>query len=435
MFHWKKVSPTNSSSIGADADRDASNANANRRSGSNSNSSSNNGTFSFSSPTKNTILHTEYNNLGIKTAFDLLNPSLDDEYATSNDVIVTFCQAIDNLLGGGIVLGQVTEIAGMPGTGKTQLAIQLAVLARLIPDLGGVQGQTLYVDCDGSFLAERAWQMAKAVSDHARHQAYRKTRRQGRTSRRLSHNGANDTNNDQRLDDLVYRASLLTPEEILKSIQVYRVHDETALLATLFSLKDQVEDQWQRTNGNIPVRLIVVDSIAFHFRAVTPTNSQYYIQRTKTLIQLAAYLGDLASHYNLAVVAINQMTTKVIQQQGGSNPNNGSYLSTNVPALGESWAHATTTRLLLKNNEFFVSSTPQDDDDSKNKVAIKSGVYQPQLQQERTCILVKSPNRPPGSAAFQICHEGIRDVSRKDNNGTASHGVQSNCSQKRRRTM
>jgi RecA/RadA recombinase len=178
--------------------------------------------------------------------------------------------------------------------------------------------------------------------------------------------------------------------------------------------------------------LIVIDSIAFHFRAVTPTDSQYYIQRTKTLTQLAAYLGDLASHYNLAVVAINQMTTKFIPQQGGKT-NNGTFLSTHVPALGESWAHSTTTRVLLKNDEFFVSTTPQEEDD--NDISRKPGLGQPQVRQERSCVLVKSPNRPPGSAIFQITQDGIRDVSRKDKAGTASQELDPNCSQKRRRTM
>ncbi|KAG7355660.1 DNA repair and recombination protein radA [Nitzschia inconspicua] len=391
----------------------------------------------------------DYCSLGIKTAYDLLNDkSTDGEYGTScNSSIVTFCRAMDELLGGGITLGQVTEIAGMPGTGKTQMAIQLAVLARLIPDLGGVQGQTLYVDCEGSFLPERAWQMAKAVSEHARHNAYRKTRKESNNARRRSSSGngsssttsttaaTNPTNNDNGKDknthwnDLVYRASLLTPEEILSSIHVYRVHDETALLATLFTLKDFVQEQSQ---GELPVRLIVIDSIAFHFRAVTPTDAQYYIQRAKTLTQLAAYLGDLASHYNLAVVAINQMTTKIVQTKGGSSSSSSNTLSTNVPALGESWAHATTTRLLLKMKEFLVAETTTTPDD--DHTPRKEDTYPPQLRQDRTCTLVKSPNRPPGTVPFRITKDGIRDIAKKDHTGSSSEDIQEHGSQKRHRT-
>jgi predicted ATP-dependent serine protease len=53
--------------------------------------------------------------------------------------IVTFCKRIDTLLGGGISLGSLTELAGLPGTGKTQLAMQLCVNARLPTRLGGVR--------------------------------------------------------------------------------------------------------------------------------------------------------------------------------------------------------------------------------------------------------------------------------------------------------
>lgn len=381
--------------------------------------------------TSTTTTTEDYYSLGIQTAYDLLNNKLlneqDGTKFPSRD-IVTFCRTMDELLGGGIALGQVTEIAGMPGCGKTQLAIQLAVLTRLIPDLGGVHGQTLYVDCEGSFLPERAWQMAKAVSEHARRTALRRST--GRDRPRRSTNPSDPASEDDHWNDLVRQASALTPEEILNSIHVYRVHDETALLATLFSLQDYIEQQTQ-SKDKLPVRLVVVDSIAFHFRAVPPTDSQYYIHRTKTLTQVAAYLGDLAQHYNLAVVTINQMTTKVVQQRGASS-NDSSTISTNVPALGESWAHSTTTRLLLKMKEVMVSTT---DDDGEGDDTPKSVGVRQQVRQERTCTLMKSLNRPPGTVAFQITHDGIRDVPHGTKHiGSALQSSQGHSSQKRHRT-
>lgn len=35
--------------------------------------------------------------------------------------IVTFCRALDTLLGGGIPLQAITEVSGVPGVGKTQV--------------------------------------------------------------------------------------------------------------------------------------------------------------------------------------------------------------------------------------------------------------------------------------------------------------------------
>lgn len=53
------------------------------------------------------------------------------------------------------------------------------------------------------------------------------------------------------------------PENILDGIHVYRVHDEAAQTATIFSLPEFLK---KRVELGVPVRLIVVDSIAFHYR-------------------------------------------------------------------------------------------------------------------------------------------------------------------------
>lgn len=107
-------------------------------------------------------------------------------------------------------------------------------------------------------------------------------------------------------------------------------------------------------------------------RQCAPTGSDY-MARTRSLTNIAAFLADLATQFDVALVAINQMTTKV-----GNNDT-----SKLVPALGESWGHATTTRLLL-------SQAGQD----------------PSI---RRCTLVKSPHRAAGSALYQVRETGIRD--------------------------
>ena len=65
--------------------------------------------------------------------------------------IVTFVQSVDSLLGGGIHPGELTEVVGPPGSGKTQLATQLCVDATLPRHLGGTAGSAIYIDSEGSF--------------------------------------------------------------------------------------------------------------------------------------------------------------------------------------------------------------------------------------------------------------------------------------------
>ena len=38
----------------------------------------------------------------------------------SSPAIVTFCEDVDEMLGGGVPLGKITELCGAPGVGKTQ---------------------------------------------------------------------------------------------------------------------------------------------------------------------------------------------------------------------------------------------------------------------------------------------------------------------------
>ncbi|RYY70233.1 hypothetical protein EON63_22840 [archaeon] len=37
--------------------------------------------------------------------------------------IITFCKAIDEMLGGGVQGGGITEVCGVPGVGKTQVCV------------------------------------------------------------------------------------------------------------------------------------------------------------------------------------------------------------------------------------------------------------------------------------------------------------------------
>ena len=48
------------------------------------------------------------------------------------------CRKLDNILGGGIPLQGITEICGESGSGKTQLALQLALHAQLPKVNGGL---------------------------------------------------------------------------------------------------------------------------------------------------------------------------------------------------------------------------------------------------------------------------------------------------------
>lgn len=52
---------------------------------------------------------------GGQSAFELLKAEQEQPF------IVTFSSKVDDMLGGGIALGKITEFCGAPGIGKTQM--------------------------------------------------------------------------------------------------------------------------------------------------------------------------------------------------------------------------------------------------------------------------------------------------------------------------
>ena len=145
-------------------------------------------------------------------------------------------------------MGEVTEIAGMPGCGKTQLAMQLSVDARLPSEHGGVAGETVYIDTEGNFSPERCYTMAFALVDHVRKSI----------KRRHKDNGTN-----AHLRSMPPLPQWFEPDTIMKGIHVYRAHDEAAQTAIIMGLPNFLRERAQQ---GCPVRLLVVDSIAFHYR-------------------------------------------------------------------------------------------------------------------------------------------------------------------------
>lgn len=82
-------------------------------------------------------------------------------------------------------------------------------------------------------------------------------------------------------------------------------------------------------------KLLVIDTIAFHFRH----GFEDYAQRLRALDEVAVYLHNLATDFNIAIVVINHITTKssVMDRQ----------VSQTRPALGDGWAHSIASRIVF----------------------------------------------------------------------------------------
>lgn len=211
--------------------------------------------------------------------------------------IPTGCRELDEMLGAGVPLGKMTEICGVPGIGKSQLVYQLCVNSCVGKGAGAV-----LIDTEGSFVVQRAQQMAQAV--------------------------CTDISNRS------VEQGVITSESILSHIHYFRCLDIIQLLSVVNTLDEFISEK--RAEGK-HIKLVTIDSIAFPFRMEV----QNMKLRSRILQTLSQTLMELTQRFGLGVVLTNQMTSRSF----GTDPGGRVQL---VPALGDSWAHIPTIRLVLQ---------------------------------------------------------------------------------------
>ncbi|KAH9733107.1 DNA repair protein RAD51 [Citrus sinensis] len=196
---------------------------------------------------------------GTQTAWDMLQ-----EEQESLARITTSCADLDNILGGGIGCREVTEIGGVPGIGKTQLGIQLAVNVQIPVEFGGLGGKAIYIGkyTEGSFMVERALQIAEAcVEDMLEYNRFLRNDCQVKTQ----------------------------PKDILENIFYFRICSYTEQSAVINYLDKFVSEHKD-------VKVVIIDSIAFHFRH----GFVDLALRTRVLSGIALKLMNLAKKFSLA---------------------------------------------------------------------------------------------------------------------------------------
>jgi DNA repair protein RadA len=236
--------------------------------------------------------------VGEKTAEKIVKAAQDFEhmgFKTAQDVwdkrkklmrISTGSQNLDDLLGGGLETGSVTELFGEFRTGKTQLAHQLCVNVQLSQEEGGIDGSALYIDTEGTFRPERIIQMAEAKD--------------------LDHN------------------------KILQNIVVGRAYNSDHQILLIKKAAEVIEEK--------NIKLVIVDSLIGHFR------SEYVGRGTLATRQqtLNGHIHDLLriseTYDNMAVLFTNQVSAKPDTFYGNPLTATG----------GNIVAHGATIRIFLR---------------------------------------------------------------------------------------
>jgi DNA repair protein RadA len=197
----------------------------------------------------------------------------------------TGSKKLNEILGGGIETQALTEFIGEYASGKTQLCVTLSIMAQLPKEKGGLGGNVAFIDTEGTFMPERAYQIASGLG--------------------------------------------LDPAETAKNIFVARAYNsehQCLLIDKLFTLCKEEN-----------VKLVVVDSMISHFRGEY-VGRETLSDRQQKLNKYLHKLTRLAEGYNLAVILTNQVQ---------SNPA-AFFGDPNKPAGGNIMAHACTHRIYLR---------------------------------------------------------------------------------------
>lgn len=199
----------------------------------------------------------------------------------------TGSSTLDNLLGGGIETGSLTEIFGEFRTGKTQLCHTLCVTCQRPLDNGGGEGKAIYVDTEGTFRPTKLTAIAERFG--------------------------------------------MDPEEVLSNIICARAHNSEQQLELLHDAAALMSDD--------RFSLLVVDSATALYRTDYSGRGELS-ERQMHLGQFLRQLTRLAEEFGVAVVITNQ----VVADPGGMS----FAKDTNKPIGGNIIAHASTTRLKFK---------------------------------------------------------------------------------------
>lgn len=191
-------------------------------------------------------------NMGFETGIDALKKR------ETVGKITTGSEEFDKLMGGGIETRAICEFYGQFGSGKTQVAHQLAVNVQLPVEEGGLGKSAIYIDTENTFRPERIQSMAEAVG--------------------------------------------LDPTEVLQNIHVARAYNSDHQILLAEKAGDLAKEY--------DVGLVVVDSLIAHFRAEYTGRGTLADRQQKINRHLHTLQRKVSDLHNVAVVVTNQVMSK-----------------------------------------------------------------------------------------------------------------------------
>ncbi|XP_055712426.1 DNA repair protein RAD51 homolog 3 [Phlebotomus papatasi] len=218
-----------------------------------------------------------------------------DPYHRGSRGILHYIKELDFATIHGIQTGYLTEICGLFGSGRTAMCVKLCISVCVPPSLHGLDGESVYIDSRRLFNPNLVRNLVMSTNQAMKEQFAR----------------------------IGFRMNY---EDVMKRIHYMKNNTHEELIGQIEFLKGFLETHPR-------VRLLVLDSLIMPFHGYQGKS----YQRVCVIMDVLFRLEDLAVKYDLAVVIVNDMTTRILP--GGS--------SKVIPALGTYFRHKISYMLLL----------------------------------------------------------------------------------------
>ncbi|KAM7443596.1 DNA repair protein rad51d [Porites harrisoni] len=222
-------------------------------------------------------------------AFTLNGSDFYDDMMSRFCITSSGCDNLDELLDGGLYSGELTEIVGAAGAGKSQICMNIALSTAM-----KTKKNVLYVDTGGSMSGTRIREMLQ---------------------------GWNSSLGDQEVCDILSRIS------VIQAFDIFSVVDVLEGVKQKLNTEEN-DDEIQH------LRMIIVDSVA---AVVSPILGGQQIHGHSLMVNLSRILKSLAVEHSVAVVITNNVVTDSSKSSFSTKP-----------ALGPTWAHVPNTRLFIQ---------------------------------------------------------------------------------------
>ncbi|XP_068567764.1 DNA repair protein RAD51 homolog 4 [Cebidichthys violaceus] len=190
-------------------------------------------------------------------AFPVSGADLYEELLSSTAILSTGNPSLDKLLDSGLYTGEITELSGGPGSGKSQACFGVAVHIS-----HRLKQSVIFIDTTGGLTASRLLQMLRAVTSDAEEQM-----------------------------------------AALQRIHVFRLFNVFALLDCLYGLRGGRLQQASVGGGS--VKAVIVDSVS---AVISPLLGGKQNEGMSLMIQVAGVLKTMAKDFNVAALVTNHVT-------------------------------------------------------------------------------------------------------------------------------